>query len=508
MKKIAFYLRLSKEDENGKQSESVKGQRELLYNFIDCNDEFKNQPISEFCDDGFSGTNFNRPAMKELLNDIKAGHINCVLVKDLSRIGRNYLEVGKFLEHTIKTFNVRLISINNNYDSDKLNTNDCVEIPLQNLVYDFYSKDISNKIKSGKLAKINKGQYISAYAPYGFLKEHTNKNNLVVDNVASKNIVKIFDSIIDGYTTTMVAKLLNDEGILTPKSYRDNIHLQKGKSCKSNLWTRESILRIIKDERYMGNFVGRKSERAKVGTNRINKIKQSEWIRITNVFPSIVNEEIFTQANDKIKKKVIGKRYVKENFPLKKRVYCINCDNTLKRKKGAYTYFFCGNNKISDKICGSHKLYESSLEGNLILIINIFIKLLYSTNNIKENMLKNYYKVVNATTDQIKIQDDQIHIIENEKFKIYNEYIKNNMGKEDFIKMKNDNDIKVSNLKGSITKSYRYIRGVEEKIKNINTCNDFSMDILSYEIVNSLIDSIKVDENNNLEITFTFNSIF
>lgn len=222
--KVAMYLRLSKEDDKNIESESITNQKVMLTEFINNSEDL--ELISTRVDDGYSGSDFERPAFKKMIKDIEDKKINCVVVKDFSRFGRDFIEVGRYLEEIFPLNNVRFISVNDNYDSFK--SRECTDnliIPFKNLINDSYLRDISLKIRSSFDVKRKKGEFIGSFATYGYLKDTNNKNKLVVDEIASKVVQDIFKYRLEGLSADKIAKKLNNENILSPMEYKKSIGL-------------------------------------------------------------------------------------------------------------------------------------------------------------------------------------------------------------------------------------------------------------------------------------------
>ena len=216
MKKcIAMYLRLSQEDVDMRtnrakdESNSIAAQRQLIQRHIEQNPYLSNLTVMEFCDDGFSGTNFERPDFQRMIELVRAGEIHIVMVKDLSRFGRDYLEVGDYLEHIFPFLGVRMISINDHYDSERFLGNTAgMDIAFRNLIYDYYSKDLSKKVKSAMRTKQRNGGYVTC-CTYGYKVDPKNKHKMIIDPVAAPIVRRIFTDVIAGKSTSQVARELN-----------------------------------------------------------------------------------------------------------------------------------------------------------------------------------------------------------------------------------------------------------------------------------------------------------
>jgi DNA invertase Pin-like site-specific DNA recombinase len=271
---VALYIRLSAEDENDGESNSVKNQRDLLTAFVRREANLSGCTLLEFCDDGFSGVNFDRPKVKEMLEKVRKGMIQCIIVKDFSRFGRNYIEVGDYLVQVFPFLDVRFISVNDSYDSDKdYNSIGGIEVALRALIYDLYSKDLSQKVKSAKMSKLKKGEFLGGYAPFGYVKEE-GKNQLLVDPEAAKIVRRMFDLAMSGIDAYKIAKILNDDMTPTKAQYKKH---SKGYTTwdkrtidiDNSFWTDTYVRKVIGDETYVGTVVSGKVRSQGVGSRRM-----------------------------------------------------------------------------------------------------------------------------------------------------------------------------------------------------------------------------------------------
>ena len=269
----AVYLRLSREDgdvaEGGRAfSNSISNQKELVMDYLESRADI--QVYSVYTDDGWSGVDFERPEFQRMLDDIREGLVDCVVVKDLSRFGRNYIESGRYIEKIFPMLGVRFIAVNDGYDSlDGQYGNDMV-IPFKNLINDAYCRDISVKIRSHMEVKRKNGEYIGAFAAYGYLKDPEDKNHLVVDGYAADVVRDIFAMKLAGCSLKAIADRLNRDGILSPLQYKKSIGIRLESSFQKDMepkWSYNAVLRILKNEVYVGTVVqeiGRASCRERV----------------------------------------------------------------------------------------------------------------------------------------------------------------------------------------------------------------------------------------------------
>jgi DNA invertase Pin-like site-specific DNA recombinase len=282
-KAIALYMRISKDDGNNQESNSIANQRVLLRQYIANDPQLSDYPVLEFCDDGFSGTNFERPEIKKLLEKIRQGMIYCIIVKDFSRFGRNYIEVGGFLEQYFPFLGIRFISIGDQYDSQKHNAATGMEYALKTLIYDIYSKDISVKVKSALNEKKRRGEYAAGRAPYGYAKSAQSKTTLEIDEPAAAIIRYIFRLAAQGKSRADIARILNSEGMPT-------------RSRKpGSFWKRSDISDILSNETYTGALVVNKSTKPVVGGKQV-PVPKKQQVLIPNTHPAIITQEIFKAA--------------------------------------------------------------------------------------------------------------------------------------------------------------------------------------------------------------------
>lgn len=279
----ALYMRLSKDDGHA-ESAGIESQRLLLREYA------KREDISvfdEYVDDGYSGTCYNRPAFARMLEDIEEGRVNTVIVKDMSRLGRDYIATGELTEVYFPEHFVRFIAINDGYDSERGGDD---MIPFRHVMNEMYARDISRKIRTALTAKMKSGQYIGSFAPYGYKKSADDKNRLVVDPESARTVKRIFDMRYGGYTTKDIARSLNTEGILIPLDYRRQ---KLGLEISRREWTQSGVCKILRNQVYIGNTVQGKSVKPSIRSKRTYPKGRDEWIVVKNTHPPIVSETVF-----------------------------------------------------------------------------------------------------------------------------------------------------------------------------------------------------------------------
>ena len=286
----ADYLRLSKDDGDKAESDSIRNQRNLITGFVEQHKEIR--LVDEYIDDGYSGTNFERPAFQRMLEDAKKNRINCIIVKDLSRLGRNYIETGRYLEKIFPLLGVRFIAINDHYDSaDEANDSDQIIVPFKNLINDAYCRDISIKIRSQLDVKRKNGQFIGSFAGYGYLKDRDNRNHLIVDEYAAEIVKVIFKMKIDGFSSQRIAAKLNGMGVHPPMEYKRLCGMKYNSGFRSGSdpkWGVTSVNRILRNEVYTGTMVQGKTRKINYKVKQSCPIEEENWIKVENTHEAII----------------------------------------------------------------------------------------------------------------------------------------------------------------------------------------------------------------------------
>jgi len=249
--------------------------------------------VREYVDDGYSGTNYNRPAFEQMRKDIEAGQINLVITKDLSRLGRNYIASGELTEVYFPMHRVRLIAVNDGYDSQD-GEDDMA--PFRHVMNELYARDISRKIRTALRAKVQNGQYIGSFAPYGYQKSPANKNLLIPDETAAPIVRRIFREAAEGIPTRRIAQALTAERIPIPLDHRN---LRQGKPSEGRPWTPSGICKLLRNPVYLGHTVQGKSEKYSFRAGASHTVPKEQWIIVKNTHESLIKEDIFFFVNRK-----------------------------------------------------------------------------------------------------------------------------------------------------------------------------------------------------------------
>ena len=389
--RAALYARLSTEEGDG--ANVIETQLQLLRNYVAVHPEIKE--CASFVDNGFSGTNFNRPGFQSLMEQVRSGEINCLIVKDLSRLGRNYIETGNFIERICPELRLRVISVDEGFDtaSDESNSVWAVLAPLINIMNDEYAKDISRKICSVLQGKMERGEYIGNYAPYGYLKDPDDKNHLIPDPELTDTVVRIFQMRADGMGIGSIAAALNQEDIPSPGRWRyeHGIITNNNKKGTALLWNRHVLSDMLQNEVYIGNLEQARCRQSLHERKTHRLTQKKEWVRAENTHAGIVPKELFDRVqsvNAAQKAKHQRKKGTLPNLPGAKNLYgsklvCADCGATMKlvrsistKKDKVYFHFKC-NSYIEHgaKECTAKKIAQAELDEAVLTTIQTHILL-------------------------------------------------------------------------------------------------------------------------------------
>ncbi len=439
-----IYLRLSREDGDKTESDSISNQRELLIDFLNRNPELLLHEI--WIDDGYSGVDFQRPGFEKMMEAVKAGEINCIIVKDFSRLGRNFIETGKYIERIFPFMGVRFIAVNDNYDSAKLRTlSDNLLVPVKNLINDAYCRDISIKIRSQLAVKRKMGQCIAPFAVYGYQKSLDNRHKLVVDQLAAGVVQDIFQWKLEGYSAGTIAKRLNDLGVLSPMEYKEFLGSKFFSPFKQNSkagWTSGTILRILKDPVYMGTLAQGRRSRPNYKIKKPIEIPKDKWIVAEHCHEPIVSKEIFENVARLLEADTRTSPGNEVVFMLAGLLYCGDCKRSMSRKNNSrkekpYYYYICSGYKQRTG-CKSHSIRSLYVEEAAIWTIEKFLGLFLKLEIVKEHIRSIIYEGRNIKKILIRLEAKKEELQKYQKYQyyLYEEYTEDIISMEDMKTLK------------------------------------------------------------------------
>ena len=352
---VAIYARLSIED-NGRNSDSIESQIEYLERFIANDPSMRKAAV--FIDNGYTGTNFMRPEFQRMIDAARSGRINCVVVKDLSRLGRNYVETGEFLEKVCPFLGLRVISVNDNYDSEAISNNSHLAASLSNIINDLYAKDISRKVFSALRTKMENGEYIGAWEKYGYLKAPDNKNRLVINPETAPVVQQIYLWRSEGMSCLGINKRLNEMGIPSPGQYKADrgIVTNNNQKKRTILWNKHIVTDILGDITYIGHMAQRKTTQCLYAGLPYSRVDEEDWVIVRNTHEPIISQELFDKVqeiNRASAERARANSGKYDHLPKEKNIYgaklvCANCGARMKllrsfsrKKDKVYFSFAC-----------------------------------------------------------------------------------------------------------------------------------------------------------------------
>ncbi len=296
--KVAAYLRISVKDRNNRdESNSIRSQKLIVEKYVANASEFKGIVPTFYIDDGCSGTNFQRPQVQQLFEDIRNNKVNCIIVKDFSRFGRNYIEVGAYLGHIFQFQGVRFVSIGDFYDSAYKKLSDYILVSSKTIIGDVLSKDLSKKVTNSMKSYANSGKYVSSFVAFGYVKSSTQKNTIEIDPEAAEIVRYIFGKYLEGTPQVDIARELNVKKVLIPSEYKKSKGRYGQKSSgEIKAWTASSVRKILINDTYMGTYTFGKNKRVQVGSSKVKAVPKEEWIVVENAHEPIISPELFREA--------------------------------------------------------------------------------------------------------------------------------------------------------------------------------------------------------------------
>ncbi len=523
----AIYLRLSKEDGDvaagsRQESNSISNQKSLVQDYLESQKDI--EVVSVRIDDGYSGVDFNRPEFQAMMKDIRDRKVDCVIVKDLSRFGRNYIEVGRYIEKIFPILGVRFIAINDNYDSINENNSEIVTA-FKNLVNDSYIRDLSVKIRSNLEAKRKKGEFTGSFAAYGYRKSETNKGQLVVDEFAAGVIRDIFNMKLGGMSPGAIADKLNDSHILSPMEYKTSMGENFRTSFKTNKkakWAAGTVLRILGNELYTGVLVQGKRGTPNHKIKRMEVKDKKDWIRADNTHEAIIDKFYYDTIQRIMERETRRPPSGKGIYLLGGLIYCGNCGKPMIHKicKGRkkhkddipneYVYYVCKTNK-EVKGCSGHRISEK------VLFDTVFKELKYHIRTVLdvEDVLG---KIDKVQLNEIQVKKLNAHILckQEELMKaaelksgIYEDFKDGILDREEYQSLKTEFNNRIEEAKEAIS---LYNDEKRKLADNKNPKYEWMEYFKKYKELKELtreaavifIDRILIYEGNRIKIRYTF----
>ncbi|MCF0187685.1 MAG: recombinase family protein, partial [Bacteroidaceae bacterium] len=394
--RAGLYARLSFESEDNKDRGTIETQMQLCRKFVDCQDDITVQ--REYFDISQTGTNFDRAGFEEMMEDVRRGVINCIIVKDLSRLGRNYIEAGNFVERVFPFYGIRFISVTDNYDS--LKSSEPILLGVTNIFNEMYVQDVSKKIKASYRAAWSEGLCVAGALPYGYMRDPNDRHKMIIDEAVAGNVRLIFEMVIQEKTYAEIARYLNGQGILCPKAYKK---WKRGEENPTERWSAHSVVQIIDNPRYTGDDVHNQYFNSKIVKKVQRKNDESEWIIVPNNHEPIVSRETY-EAAIRVKKqraekakqvKNPGMYSAKEMYFFKGKIFCKECGCPMYCARHFSSVRYYCSAKHYKKKCNPKFVPDTDINDEVLRVIHTHInvytdnlQMIRRLNGKKENTLQ------------------------------------------------------------------------------------------------------------------------
>lgn len=509
--KVGIYIRLSKEDEEKEkysESESIQNQRALLMQYIK---ENKLNFIAEYVDDGISGTSFDRPGFNKMIEDIENGKINMVITKDLSRLGRNYVQSGYYTETYFPEHNVRYIAILDNIDTAIDSANNDIA-PFKSILNEMYAKDTSKKINSVLQSKRKQGEYLGT-APYGYKKDPENKYHLIIDEEAAKVVKLIFERYLEGYGTMQIADYLSEQKIPIPSDY--NKKKRGAKSITYGLWAQSTVRFILSNEIYTGTVIQGKRKKLSFKSKKFIDVPEEDWVKVPNMHEAIVSIEDYERAK-RIIESTKGSRVVENDYLFKGLLRCYDCKGYIGIRspdKNGNIYGRCQRYGRYGKfdVCSPHNFNYQVFEESMILVLKEICKE-YSNKKRLEEIVKKSRSKENKELDlrnRLKTYEAQIQKETRKLELLYEDRLSEIITVDSYIENANRIKNEVKEYQERIKEIQQELSGEEnsknkdEKLNNL--VDEFlNMEKPTKEIIREFIDKIEIHSDKQVDIYFNF----
>lgn len=501
--KVAIYIRLSKEDmdKGYDESESITNQKALLIEYVE-KLGWEYELVDIYIDPGYTGTNFNRPDFKRMIRDIELGKINMVITKDLSRLGRDYIETGEYIEKWFPENNVRYVSVTDNIDTFATNNGNNDIAPFKSILNDMYSKDLSKKIKTALHTMQKQGKWVGGKTPLGYMKDPKDKNHLVICEEEAKIVKTIFGMAISGNNVGEIRDHLNNNNIPTTNQIRYN---------KATFWENKTVKLILQNKVYVGVTIQNKRSRISYKNRKLRANPEEQWQIVENTHKPIIDKNVF----DRVQKIVIVQNYnrneKKNTFLLDGLLFCYECKHKIgvRGKKNGNYYMVCNNYRRNSKLklCTSHGFSYSNLEETIINYIKNLFKKIDSEKvelEVKNGMTKyDYRKILKKLRNEIKLINNNID-------QMYVDKLNNKISEEMYERLLK----KFKNEIGEKENEYLEIKQQKEESKQDNTekiksvVQEFlELKELTPEFMKVIINRIEIHQDKQVDLYFNFKQL-
>lgn len=516
--RAAIYCRLSREDGDKVESNSIASQKAICEDFIARHEDIE-LVCEPFIDDGYSGVSFNRPRFKQLEDAIRKGSIDCIVVKDLSRFSRNYIDAGRYLEKLFPQLGIRFIAVNDAYDSLTGDPqSDSFVIPFKNLINDSYCKDISMKIRSSLEVKQKNGEFVGAFAPYGYMKSAENKNQLIVDEEVRETVQMIFSMYKDGISIGRIATRLNAMGVLSPMEYKHSQGVRYDtvfKTGETAKWTYKAIQRILTNEVYIGVLAQGKRGTPNYKVRVVQSKDETEWVKVENAHEALVSYEDFMAVKAMMKRDMRCAPDQDEAHLFSGFLFCGDCQQSMIRKTvpsktKKYIYYVCSTNKHS-RSCSPHSISAKEVEEKVFTAIHDQIELVINLEKaleLIERLPSRSRKAFNYEAQITKLEEE-IDRYQKLKLRLYEDLSDGIIDKSEYFDFRNSYTRIIEEKQEALL---RVKKEMKQTVTTGTTERNWvtlfkqyeNIEELNRRVLMALVDRIIIHENHAIEIVFKY----
>ncbi len=504
---VALYMRLSREDDDVKdESNSISNQRKLLLGYLKKKQEFADSPIVQYVDDGYSGTDFERPGFVEMMDGVKKGKIQCVIVKDFSRFGRDYIELGDYIEHIFPFMQVRFIAVNDGYDSEeyKGKTPD-IDVPFRNLAYSLYSQDISDKIKSSLAVRRKKGLYVGSIPLYGYRRDE--EGFLTPDEETKGTVQRIYREYLSGTGLAELARKLNGEGVPSPKQHKIDKGILRGEKKKTfegknYCWLPTTLQQILRNETYTGVLSSGAYKSGPLGSGKRVFVPGSERVRVESAHPAIIDKDTFREVQERMHTKKHGEE---KQFLLKGLVRCGECGRLMVRDKKR---FRCRYQKFTEHR-NVESIPEAELEGIVWKAVEIQLRFLEEKEAVFQREKELCVEKRKKLLPEIKRKKMQVEKKREEIKQLYHQYKQGKMGKAEYLARKKwegnlaeEMETELARMKAKEERLHQGIEKIDEARVSIEEWPGCRED--EKKLLQCLIEGVNVYSDKEIEMRWRF----
>ena len=517
---VALYIRLSVED-NKKRGCSVENQKLVLNDFLADKPDFV--VYDTYIDNGATGTNFHRPGFQQMLSDIEAGHIDCVIVKDLSRLGRNSIDTGYYIEQYFHTHNVRFIAVTDQFDTaDPGSLHSGIMLPLKNMINEAYALDIGRKIKAQARQAMKDGDYIGARAPYGYRKDPDNCHKLLIDEDTAPVVRQIFEWAHGHVALNRIVRNLNEMGITAPSHYKKSTgEITSPGLIGSGKWQTRTVMKILESEVYTGDLVQGKT---KIVDHQQVKAGEDNLIIARRTHEPIISYELFTAVQEYRKQiceesRAVPKRPYTPNI-FKGKVFCADCGRSLhrqraERKKGPDVYWFhcLTNSRVAKDSCKGVMMQETELIATVTAILekelSVALGMSLPLFQLEAKQKKDKDRLKTQMSARRQETEKKRRLIRG----LYENFVQGILTNEEYFELKADYEESIRTLSGEIEALEKDMDALDSRLVRYRTMEKDAKSLaqdhtLTAELIDRLIERIEIDHERNIHVTFRFKSEF